>query len=148
MSGRVNSLRRRLGPLLGAALLCVFSGACGDGRFRKTYPVKGQVLYEGKPAAGAKVFFHPQEYPDDPWLKPRGTVDDEGFFTLSSYRVDDGVPAGSYAVTVVWLPKGHRGPIGNANMLPERYSKKNTSGLTAEVKAGRENNLAPFQLHE
>jgi hypothetical protein len=137
-----------LNPLSAVLLIGALASGCGDSRLKKTYPVKGQVYYQGNPATGATVFFHPKNNPDDPWLKPSGIVDEKGFFTLTSYRAGDGVPAGPYAVTIIWLPKGYKGPIEDANQLPERYSKMETSGVTVEVKGQAENNLEPFNLHE
>lgn len=114
-------------------------------RFRATYPVSGQVLYEGKPTPGARVYFSYLTAPDDPIAKPMATVDEEGRFRLSTYRKDDGAPAGDYAVTIVWLPPGYQGPIEKANKLPARYADPATSELKVTVEP-QNNELAPFSL--
>ena len=69
--------------------------------------------------------------------KPGGTSDAQGEFVLTTYTQDDGAPAGEYAVTVVWRrpwtdAAGKPGP----NLLPERYSKPDTSELRVRVKEG------------
>lgn len=114
-------------------------------RFKPTYPITGQVFFEGKPAAGAKVMLFSLDDPKDPILRPMGVVEEDGSFTLNSYRAGDGVPAGEYAVTIVWLPKGYVGPIEKANKLPARYSEPETSDLRVKLER-KANVLEPFHL--
>ncbi len=83
--------------------------------------------------------------PEDPIAKPMATVDEEGRFTLSTYRKDDGAPAGEYAVSIVWLPPGYQGPIEKANKLPARYANPATSELKVTIEP-KDNDLAPFSL--
>jgi hypothetical protein len=64
---------------------------------------------------------------------------------VSTYRAEDGAPAGQYDVTIVWLPKGYNGPLEKSNKLPGRYSQPATSGLKVEVKAS-DNVLPTFNL--
>src|SRR5689334_3346285 len=97
------------------ALACAACVGCGDSRFKPVYPVRGQVLYEGKPAAGASVTFHAVSNVEDPWTKPSAEVDEDGNFVVNTYKAGDGAPAGSYEVTVIWLPKGYTGPLEKAN---------------------------------
>jgi hypothetical protein len=119
--------------------------ACSDPRFKPTYPVQGKILFEGKPAGGAAISLHPLNVPDHPWTKPSAEADEYGQFTVSTYKEHDGAPAGEYAVTIVWLPKGYTGPLEKGNKLPGKYASKETSGLTATIVAG-DNNLPPFLL--
>jgi hypothetical protein len=126
-------------------LVGVLTSSCSASLFKPVYPVKGQVLFEGKPATGATVFFLSLDHPDDPLLKPMGNVDESGFYTLSTYKAHDGAPAGAYAVTLFWLPRGYRGPVESANKLPARYRKPETSGIKVHVAEG-DNHLEPFKL--
>jgi hypothetical protein len=119
--------------------------SCGDQRFKKTYPVKGQVLFQGKAAKGAAVTLRPLSTEDHPWTKPSAEVDENGEFTVTTYKAGDGAPAGEYAVTIVWLPPGYAGPLEKGNKLPARYADPATSGLKIEVKAA-DNVLEPFLL--
>lgn len=125
--------------------LCAFAIACGDQRFKKTYPVKGQVLYQGKAAAGAMVTFRAIETKEHPWTKPSAEVDENGDFTVNTYKSGDGAPAGKYEVAVIWIPKGFNGPIEKGNKLPARYADPATSGLVVEIKPA-DNVLPTFQL--
>jgi len=135
---------RRCG-LLALALLC---SACSSGR-KPVYPVKGQLLVNGKPAANAQILFHPTEgAPDE--LRPAGHTDDEGYFTLTSYVNGDGAPEGSYNVTVTWFRVYRNGNHANAevrryNALPKQYAQPASSNLHATVNKGS-NVLLPLEL--
>jgi hypothetical protein len=137
------ALLLRWSPLL----LCVLLTACGKPRFKPVYPVKGRVLVNGKPAAGVTVRFISLDDPDDELARPLGTTDDDGWFTVSTYKLDDGLPAGAYAVSLSWLPKGYHGPPENANKLPAHYKDPETSGIKVQIKAG-DNVLEPFVLEK
>jgi hypothetical protein len=135
---------RRALPACLLVLVALCASSCSQ-RFKKTYPVRGDVFYQGKPAAGASIFLQSLDDPKDLVARPRGTVDDNGRFTLSTYRPNDGAPAGAYTVTLFWVPRGYQGPIEAVNKLPERYRNPETSGLTLKVEA-RENVVEPFEL--
>src|SRR5262245_43606682 len=108
------------------------------GERKRVHPVKGTVLVQNKPAGGALVFFFDEkEAPDSKDPRPRGTADKEGKFALTTYDADDGAPAGSYIVTVVWpggvLPDGREEP---EDKLLGRYASKTKSTLRAKVAEG------------
>ena len=58
------------------------------------YPVKGQVFYEGRPAAGAVVILHRATMAAHA-PRPRGRADAKGEFALTTYQTADGAPAGT-----------------------------------------------------
>jgi hypothetical protein len=138
-------LQRLVWPALLTCLLC---SGCGTGG-RPVYPVRGQVLYEGKPTPGALVIFHPVEDPDPLAPRPIARVGPDGRFAPTTYRTGDGAPAGEYAVSISWVPEydqqDPRAEREPANLLPERYSKAATSGLRVQIRQGP-NELAPFRL--
>ncbi|HEY7426857.1 MAG TPA: hypothetical protein VH682_21655 [Gemmataceae bacterium] len=138
--------------LLALLLLCSLVTSCGKSRFKPLYPVKGRVLVNGEPTADIDVRFHSLDDPDDQLVSPSGTTDKDGEFTLSTYNANDGVPAGSYAVTMIWLPKDKRGrpqmgKLAKINKLPMSYSDPKTSGFKVEITKG-DNTLPPFELHK
>jgi hypothetical protein len=143
--------RKLLLPLLLLILLCC--PACARNGRKPVYPVRGQVLVAGKPASRAMVTFHPVGESGPDAVHPVGHVDDEGYFTLTSYVTGDGAPEGDYQVAVVWyLATRTRNPsegddYQTHNYLPERYGRAETSQLTARVAKGP-NELAPFQLKQ
>lgn len=105
---------------------------------RPPQPVKGTVYFEGAPTPDAQVAFHLVN-PDKkaPTRTGDAFVDADGSFVLSSYNANDGAPTGEYLVTVVWRQpwldaQGRPGP----NILPERYSKPDTTDLRVRVKDG------------
>jgi hypothetical protein len=108
---------------------------------RPTYPVKGAITFQGRPVNGAYVVLRGTgTEPRQP--RADGLTEEDGSLRLSTYEAYDGVPAGTYSVTVewrkpMWLPDGRRGP----NLLPARYADPKTSGLTFTVKPGDSNVL-------
>ena len=102
-------------------------------------PVAGTVLLDGVPVPGALVTF----YLVDPADRTKATRSGDGYaeadgtFRMTTYTAFDGVPAGSYKVTVVrrepfFEPSGKLGK----NRLPARYASPQTTDLTATVKTG------------
>jgi hypothetical protein len=131
--------------VLSLTLLCA---ACSsDGRL-PVYPVRGQVLLNGKPVANAQVLFHPaEELPEG--LRPSGQTDDQGYFNLTSYTSGDGAPQGAYKVTVMcfrlYPDSNNAGEVVRYNLLPPHYAAAATSQLQATVSKGN-NELPPLQL--
>jgi hypothetical protein len=129
--------------------LLLAPASCGGGGPR-LYPVRGRVLYQGQPANGAIVFFHPlgESRHDDASAassRPMGKVGPDGSFELTTAERGKGAPAGRYAVTVVWKSRSPAGDDDERNLLPQRYMFPTGSQLIAEVKEGP-NELPPFLL--
>jgi len=134
----------------GLLVALVASGplSCGkdnDNGSKPVYPVGGQVFFQGKPTPGALVLFQPVDDPDPQVPRPHGRVDQGGHFILSTYRANDGAPAGEYVVTIDWrkdIPgQGRRGP----NLMPPKYHTPKESPLRVTVRA-ETNHLAPFEI--
>ncbi len=132
-------------------LAAVLALSCGNDGRRRVFPVHGQVLYEDKPTPGALVIFHPLNDSDPQAPRPVARVGADGSFAPTTYRADDGAPAGEYAVTVVWVKEVDNQDAPREeqreprNLLPDRYGKPDTSGLRVQIKEGR-NDLPPFRL--
>jgi hypothetical protein len=120
------------------------------------HPVKGQVLVDGKPLAGAQVTFHPadESKPGQDVARPTGQTDEEGRFRLMTYTRDDGAPAGSYLVSISGLARPQSegsnvlesaGPLTKTDVLRGRYLDPRKSDLKAEVRVG-DNTLPAFEL--
>jgi hypothetical protein len=102
-----------------------------------THPVRGKVYFEGAPAPQAYVVFSSPATRERPAVRADALVEADGSFTPSTYTAFDGLPAGTYGVTVVWrkpftTAAGTPGP----NLLPGRYARPETSGLKATIKPG------------
>jgi hypothetical protein len=106
------------------------------------HPVRGQVLFQGRPTPGAFVAFHPLDSQAKDVPHPIAYADADGRFALGTYGPHDGAPAGDYAVTVVWwspvqLANAQEGDAAApTNRLPARYGDAKKSGLRANVREG------------
>jgi hypothetical protein len=107
---------------------------CGESRV-PVFPVAGQVTYEGEPAVGAQVVFHPvgHQLPEDE--AAIGSVKEDGSFDASIYG-NGGIPAGEYAVTVQWRKMVETdGGFGTGpDVLPEQYGKADTTPIKVTVR--------------
>jgi hypothetical protein len=150
--------------LVGLSLLVLLAG-CQSEAGPDTTAVTGTVKHNGTPVAGAAVSFVPVDDPANPLKKGQsavGVTDSAGKYSLTTLKKDDGAMAGSYKVIVTKfegaapagggaqaineagdMPASYGGAAADAppakNLLPAKYEKVETSGLTAEVKAGAAN---------
>jgi hypothetical protein len=90
---------------LGLIISFVAVVGCGGGMV----PIKGEVLLDGKPIAGATVTFFPQAGGQS----GTGVTDSSGVFSIYTGN-KAGVPAGSYKVTVTKTG----GAVAPADMTP------------------------------
>jgi hypothetical protein len=132
------------------ALLAITS--CGEGKFPKTYPVKGKVLVDGQPAKDCQVSLHRVSGGAlSPPATPNGLTDENGEFQLTSYAANDGAPEGEYVVTIEWR---ERSGIAQADFDgPDRLGgdyaniekNKTLKGFSVQV-AKQALTLPPFEL--
>lgn len=150
---RFASAGKEMTSLLSVAMLFAACGCGGqvDGRVA-VYPVTGTVTVKGQPAEGAEVVLfvvgEALRGPEHPL--PTGVVGPDGKFTLGSYGIGDGAPAGEYQVTIVWPDVDKAADSGREassprDRLKDRYAVPSQSGLTATVEAGP-TELPPFKL--
>jgi hypothetical protein len=140
-------------PVLGWSLHCLLSATvlmmiCSCSANKRVYPVSGKVLFEGKPAARAIVKFYAVDAAEKQGgqaVVPQGIVGEDGSFRLTTYRSEDGAPAGKYNVSVFWANPSKGGDDYDKPLIPARYLNAETSGLTAVVEE-RATELPPFQL--
>lgn len=111
--------------------------------------VRGTVFYQQLPAAGARVSFVPIIGSSS--LRPQGSVGTDGSFELSTYELNDGAPAGRYAVAITWPGPNPRSngagddEIQGPDRLNGRYSDPSASVWQVEV-GSTPLQLEPFQL--
>ena len=129
-------------------LLMVILWGCRE--HPRTYPVSGSVYYQDQPAAHVDLVFYNAGSADAQALRPYATSDPQGQFTVSTYGVHDGAPAGDYEVAFSW-----KGPLrglssdqrdGMPERLPARYLDPATSGVRLEIIRG-ENRLETLHLY-
>jgi len=113
---------------------------------QEVYPVRGKVLYQGKPPVDAFVYFEPVHQDNAHPSRPMGQVQKDGTFVISTYIHGDGAPAGEYKVSLEWLT--YR-PFGNQWVGPDkmqgRYKDPKKSGLQATIDT-KPNELPLFDL--
>lgn len=135
-------------------LFITFLSGCSspdDPKQREVFPVSGIATYKGRPMPDASVVLHPVSQNDDglPTYLPRGHVDNEGKFTISTYRKGDGAPAGTYKVSFSWLGSLQGISEEEEDKLPEKIPRKyrnpRTSGFTVEIRK-TENPELKFEL--
>lgn len=131
---------------IGVAAAALVVSSCGPKR-PSLYRVEGKVFFEGQPAAGAVVTFHPIVRDDESVPLSSGVVQSDGTFKLATYETGDGAPPGRYDVSILWIDENatadETGEL--ANKLPARYGYPKTSQLTATVDT-KSTTLPPFQL--
>ena len=121
-------------PWLGL-LLALSAASCARAPDRPlVWPVKGRVLYEGRPAAGAVVILHTTDEAAKA-IRPHGRADANGEFELTTYVAGDGAPAAAYVVTVEWK-RAEDHPEQGLDLLPPVYSDPNASRLKVTVAPG------------
>ena len=128
---------------LGFALMV---GCGADPDRPETFPVRGQLFVNERPAEGARLVLHPKdgESFDQRGSRPQGTVGPNGSFELTTYGEADGAPEGSYDVSIFWLANPDAVNPG-PDRLGGRFSVPGESGITVEVERG-ENKLEPIRL--
>jgi hypothetical protein len=140
---------RRLRLLLALSLLTPLAVVgCSDSAPLTvvTYPVEAPVTFQGKPAPGAFVAFHPVT-PSENVPAPRGVVTRDGQLQVSTFNGGDGAPEGEYVLTVQWNRLVRRGDevVAGPNVIPRKYASPQTSNLRVRVAAG-DNQLDPIRL--
>ena len=135
-------MRRILG------LFAVLAVVGCDGKPDKvaTHPVRGQVYYDGKPAAGVQVFLFPVAAPMVPEIptNPHGVTGLDGRFEIGTYAAADGAAEGSYQVVLYWPGEDNGEEEATEDRLLGWYTVAR-SKLTATVKPGG-TELPPFKL--
>lgn len=108
----------------------VVGSACK--RNPRVVPVSGTVLYNGKPLPFGSILFQP-----DKGQNALGEIQSDGSFKLSSYALDDGAVPGRHLVSVSCYEGQRGGGAGTSPgklLIPLKYTRLGSSGLSAEVK--------------
>lgn len=132
-------------------------GGSGSSKRATVYKTKGKVTYLGNPLIDASVSFSPQG------TQPAavGRTNDNGEFSLTTYRASDGAAEGDYKVMITMVDSepaaateaahgtepgrdysvSHAGKKGKStgNILPAIYSDPTKTPLSEKVEAGGKN---------
>ena len=117
--------------------------------------VNGTVTADGELVTEGKVTF----YPTGGGRPSHGTIGEDGTYTMMTEKLGDGVPPGSYKVTIEAKKKLGPEEVTPANLtpeelsefvpkarkvvwvIPEKHSVLRSSTITAEVKPGEDNEI-------
>jgi len=118
--------------LLALPLALIVLGGCA----RRTYPVKGQVVFEdGTPAAelnGYLIMFQSPEQKSS----ATGEIQPDGTFTMGTFRDGDGAMLGKQRVAIMPAPPPGGRPRP-PSVLPAKYATFDTSPLEVEITPSR-----------
>jgi hypothetical protein len=137
---RAKSLAGLGGPGSRLILLCLLTMGCFSGprkppNEKPVTPVTGLVLVDGAPVAGIQVrFIAATQDPQNATLSVAKT-DAEGRFKAMTYRVDDGVPPGDYAVTFNDQSEAKPHMRSSPDLFKGRYSDPQKSDFKLAVPA-------------
>jgi hypothetical protein len=132
---------QRLLPSVVTMLILVLTG-CGRGDRPILAPVSGAVTYNGRPLARGRITFHPEQ-----GRSASGKIVDGKITEVTTVTLGDGAVVGRHKVQICSFVREPQGMELVPWAIPERYGNVATSGLTAEVIAGKQNAF-PFELHD
>lgn len=119
-------------------------GGCSGGD-RELIDVQGKITFQGKPVVGAVLSFVPSDVGMGVTQRPATAItDSEGVYRLKAYRDEFGMPPGTYRVSVLCYEGSMADPESVRYLVPQEYSKAETSGLVAEIPQHRSR---PFELN-
>jgi hypothetical protein len=145
--------RTRCLLLVGSLLAMVLTGCSGGPRLGK---VSGKVTFKGKPVPTGTIMFYPDAGP-----AAVGAIGPDGTYTLTTIKPGDGAVVGSHRVTIQATTVGP-GSLADPSsfeeelqfaqrqdpkakvlvpgkvewIVPEKYSRPDTTDLTATVQPG------------
>lgn len=139
--------------LIGCAAILAVSVTAGCNRGLVLIKVTGKVNVDGKPANGAVVLFHPES--PELTVVPSAVAKEDGSISPVTDSLE-GIPEGSYQVTVSWPDPSVKSSFGSGqfgggdaadppDLLKGRYISKDRSGLSVKVDSST-SALAPFEL--
>ncbi|MFN3151459.1 hypothetical protein [Bremerella sp.] len=123
-----------------------------DGR-PPVYPSSGQILLDGEPIAEATVTFQPV----DPTGRGGSAItDSSGYFDAQTFEPGDGLTEGMHNVSIRKIQMVDRngnvveeirepGSVVEKNLVPDKYSKFDKSGLQVTISIGK-NDLGKIEL--
>lgn len=123
-------------------VMCSLLAGCGSSS-EGIVPVSGVVTYQGKLVPEGQIVF----YPVGGGRPSSGEIQSDGSYTLTCYDEDDGAAMGRHRVTVTAFTTdekttddffGSGKPVKRVWLVPEKYSRRESTTLQVEVETGSE----------
>ena len=138
----LNRKKRLIGSIIGVTCTLLFAsfGGCSKPKdpWEITHPATGQVSFKGRPISDAELTFFPEDksFPDS--VRPKAKTTADGTFVAWTNAQGDGVPAGSYKVTIVHneVSISNGTIVAKPNDLPVKYSKRDTTDIQVQIAPG------------
>lgn len=112
------------------------TGSCNEGAKRlSTAVVTGRVTLDGKPLPSGTVTFIPNSARGTTGPTGVGLIDEDGYYRIVTAG-QDGAVVGHHRLKVLAVDSEQP---GRPWITPEKYNNPKNAGLSAEVKAGKEN---------
>jgi hypothetical protein len=128
--------------LLGGIVVLVSPLLIGCSNQLPTYPVRGRVefAHAGGPVRLGTVELKSLEH----GINARGEIEENGSFTLTTFKAGDGAVAGKHACVVVQFVMteeltSQRGSL--VGVIDPKYNSYTTSGLEIEIEPGKQNDI-------
>lgn len=138
------SMRSSLRNLAWVAGLVLIGAGCGGPAPSELAPVRGKVIFRGKPLTTGTIVFVPDPMRNTPGPLARADVQPDGSYQLKSGDAT-GAATGWHRVTIVAVVPTASVPgqrfARPRPLLPEKYRDPELSGLSCEVKPGRDNTI-------
>jgi major membrane immunogen (membrane-anchored lipoprotein) len=164
MRSALNKNLHRAAIALGVAASVVVLGCGDDSGLATRYKVSGKVTYKGTPVEQGGITFEPVKPPVPEGRHASGTIKD-GHYSLTTAVEGDGALPGDYKVVIISTNVNmaglaaktgglaHQGDAdyqkeikNSKSLVPTKYSKAESSGLTATVKSSA--NSIDFDLKD
>ncbi|MBY0527685.1 MAG: hypothetical protein K2R98_30080 [Gemmataceae bacterium] len=136
------SIRSLLRCGLTVSALTLLALGCGGSKGGALAPVTGKVNYRGKPLQTGTIVFSPDAVRGSSGTLSVAEIQPDGSYRLKSGDAVGAAP-GCYRVTVAAV-EDTAGAAGRAmprSMIPAKYQDPEISGLSCEVKGGRDNTI-------
>jgi hypothetical protein len=137
--------------LLAALGICLLAASCGPklpGNVKPTFPVKGELLVDGKAVADVAIACENVQGVDttNPTMSSARTAAD-GKFAFSTYKEGDGLPEGEYVLTFTWREYSNvKHNFVGPDKLKGRYKDPKESKVRVKVEKGKPADLGRIEL--
>lgn len=133
--------------VFGLFTIALLSGCSPSNPWETTHPTTGQVTFKNAPVADAELSFYPDDASFPTSVRPKAKTTADGKFVAWTNEQGDGLPAGSYKVTIIHnvVAISKDTVVAKPNDLPAKYAALDTTDLQVKIVPGK-NEIPSFDL--